>query len=97
MKALDLPDGIETDPNAKELLRLWAANKKLNVSINVGCFTNNGKDEATAWGIVLSDLTRHVGRALSQQYQANEEQVIAKVRDVYLRELRSPTSGIQGK
>jgi hypothetical protein len=97
MTSLDPPPGVELDPDAKELSRLWAANKKLNIAISIGVFAKNGKDEAKCWGLVLSDFTRHVARALSQQYGGNEEQVTAEIREMYLKELAAPTSGIHGQ
>jgi hypothetical protein len=77
MDPIEIPPEVQLDPNAKELARLWSANKKLNASINVGIFATNGKDEAGCWGVLLSDFTRNVARALSQRYGANEEQVVA--------------------
>lgn len=41
MKPLDPPHTIEGDPNATEMLRLWAAHRRLNVVINV-----SAEDEA---------------------------------------------------
>ena len=96
MRPLDPPTGIESDPNATEMLRLWAANSKLNVSINIGCYEESGYDEAKAWGIIISDFTRHVARALAQRHGKNEEQEMAKIRDSFLAEIRMPTSGIDG-
>ena len=52
---------------------------------------------AIAWGIIISDFTRHVARALSQRYGKNEEQEMAKIRDCYLGELKGPTSPISGQ
>ena len=42
------------------MLRLWAANNKLDVVINIGSYTDRGFDEADAWGIIMSDFARHV-------------------------------------
>ena len=96
MKALDPPPAAATDPNATEMLRLWAANGKLDVVINIGAYEEQGHDEANAWGIIISDFTRHVARALAQRYQRNEEQEMAKIRDSFLREIVGPTSPITG-
>ncbi|HYV29278.1 MAG TPA: DUF5076 domain-containing protein [Candidatus Eisenbacteria bacterium] len=97
MNSIEIPSEVQRDSNAKELARLWAANNKLNVAISVGIFANNGKDEAACWGVVLSDFTRHVARALCQQYGANQEQIMAQIADTYFKELGAPTSGIQGR
>jgi hypothetical protein len=97
MRALDPPPAAATDPKATELLRLWAANGKLDVVINIGAYHERGHDEATAWGIIISDFTRHVARALAQRYGKNEEQEMAKIRESFLREIVGPTSPIQGE
>lgn len=97
MRALDPPPEAKTDPNATELLSLWAANGKLNVVIHIGSYHKQGHDEARAWGIIISDFARHVARALAQRYGKNEEQELAKIQDTFLRELGEPTSAIEGE
>jgi hypothetical protein len=97
MRTLNPPPSAATDPNATEMLRLWAANGKLDVVINIGAYEKQGHDEATAWGIIISDFTRHVARALAQRYQRNEEQEMAKIRDSFLREIVDPTSPVTGE
>jgi hypothetical protein len=97
MKPLDPPPAAAKDQNATELLRLWAANKKLEVVIKIGVFREQGFDEANSWGIIISDFARHVSRALAQRYGQNEEQEMAKIRDSFLRELVGPTSSVTGE
>ena len=97
MRPLDPPTAAMTDPKATELLRLWAANGKLDVVINIGAYQEQGHDEARAWGIIISDFTRHVARALAQRYGKNEEQEMSKIRDSFLREPGEPTSPIKGE
>lgn len=97
MKPLDPPNDVELDPDSVELLRLWAAHAKLNVSINIGVFSKQGHDEAKAWGIVMSDFARHVARALAQRDGQNEEQAMARIRDSFLREILQPSSDIRGE
>jgi hypothetical protein len=97
MKPLNPPPSAESDPNATELLRSWSVNKQLDVVIKIGVFQERDIDEAVAWGMVVSDFTRHVARALSQRFEKNEEQEMAKIRDSFLRELEQPTSPITGE
>src|SRR5688572_16602424 len=97
MRALNPPPAAATDPKATELLRLWAANGKLDVVINIGVYQEQGHDEADAWGVIISDFTRHVARALSQRYGKNEEQEMSKIREAFLREIVGPTSPIDGE
>lgn len=79
------------------MLRLWAANGKLDVVINIGTYEEAGYDEAKAWGVIISDFTRHVARALAQRYGRNEEQEMAKIRDSFLEEIVDPTSAVAGE
>ena len=97
MRELEPPPNAQHDPEATELLRLWAVKGKLDVAVDIGAFHERGHDEARAWGIIISDFTRHVARALSQRYGKNEEQEMAKIRDCYLGELKGPTSPISGQ
>ncbi len=97
MKPLEPPAGVESDPNSMELLRLWAAHSKLNVSINIGVFSAKGHNESKAWGIVMSDFARHVAQALAQRDGKNEEQELARIRESFLREISEPTSEVTGE
>jgi hypothetical protein len=97
MKELEPPPAAKTDPKATEMLRLWAANGKLDVVINIGTYAEAGYDEAKAWGVIISDFTRHVARALAQRYGRNEEQEMAKIRDSFLEEIVDPTSAVAGE
>jgi hypothetical protein len=97
MKPLDPPHTIEGDPNATEMLRLWAAHNKMNVAINIGCYEENGHDEAHAWGMIIADFTKHVARALKQRYGHIEKDTIRKIKEGFAAELESPTSGIEGE
>lgn len=97
MRELGIPDGVDVDPKATEMLRLWAANDKLNVSINLGCYHDQGHDEASAWGVILTDLARHVAHGLAQRFEQNKEDVIEKIIKGILTELDYPTTDIKGK
>ncbi|MAT72219.1 MAG: hypothetical protein CMJ58_22160 [Planctomycetaceae bacterium] len=97
MKPLDPPHVIEDDPRATELLRLWAANGKLTVAMNVGCWHEQGHDEARAWGVVAADFAKHVARALSQRYGESQADVIEEFRAAFLAELNDWTSDVSGE
>lgn len=97
MKPLDPPDTIKGDPNATEMLRLWAAHRKLNVAINVGSYHEQGFDEATAWGIIAADFAKHLARALHQRYDQSQAETIDKFRNSFLVELEDWTSDVSGE
>ena len=64
MRELPISDGGEADQSAAEMLCLWAAHSKLNVAINIGCYEAQRMDEARALGVIISDFTGHVARAI---------------------------------
>lgn len=97
MRQLDPPPAALNDPNATEMLRLWVANKNLDVVINIGVYEESGYDEAEAWGVIISDFARHIARALAQRYARNEEQELARIRDSFWGEISGPTSEISGE
>ena len=97
MKPLDPPNTIEGDPNATEMLRLWAAHSKLNVAINVGSYHEQGHDEAKAWGIIAADFAKHVARALHQRYDEPQSETIEKFRRSFLTELEDWSSDVTGE
>ncbi|MCW1887659.1 DUF5076 domain-containing protein [Luteolibacter flavescens] len=96
MNELDPPYTVAGDPKATEMLRLWAAHGKLNVSINIGCYEEAGHDESEAWGVILADAARHVANALSQRYGASRETELSKIRATFLAELVDPSSEVEG-
>lgn len=69
-KYLPVPANAESDPAAKEVLRVWAGGNIEYVSITGSLFV-----DPTAWGHLLSQIARHVARA----YELNgcHEQAIA--------------------
>ncbi len=97
MKRLNPPHTIKGDPNATEMLRLWAAHSKLNVTINVGSYHEQGHDEAEAWGIIAADLAKHVARALHQRYDEPQAETIEKFRRSFLAEVEDWSSDVSGE
>src|SRR3954470_20703284 len=61
LKQLPVPQPALNDARAGEKLRVWAAGGKQHVSLATGLW----KDPAS-WGIMLTDLARHVARAYEQ-------------------------------
>jgi len=92
-REIPIPPRALEDPDSRELVRTWVANNALHVSLNVG---NWGEDEAIGWGVLLSDIARHVADALDEQEIAEPEQVLARIREVFNKELDSPTADTNG-
>lgn len=90
---LAIPPSALSDANAHELIRAWAAHKGLHCSLNVGSW---GDNERVAWGVVLSDVARHVADAMRQQKGWDKAQTIREIRRVFNEELDSPTAEAEG-
>ena len=74
MEELKIPEGIEGDPNAMEMIRVWIANKDIHVSMLLGMWetaANFDIDEREAWGELLADLIRHIANGLKQSHDYN--------------------------
>jgi Domain of unknown function (DUF5076) len=92
---LQIPPGIASDKNACELVRAWAAHGGLQCSLNVGAWKD---DKAQiGWGILLSDIARHVADALYQSQNTDKNQTLSKIRAVFNSELNGATAETQGK
>jgi hypothetical protein len=93
-RSLPIPPVANEDSKSQEMVRAWVANGGLHCSINIGVF---GKDnELIGWGILLSDIARHVGDALKQQEGSDPEQVVRAIQTTFNRELQSPTADTKG-
>jgi len=92
---LQVPPGVATDKNACELVRAWAAHGGLQCSLNVGAWKDD--QEQIGWGILLSDIARHVADALYQSKHADKDQTLSKIRAVFNSELNVPTAEANGK
>jgi hypothetical protein len=86
-KQLPIPPEANTDANSTELLRAWVANNGLHCTMNLGCW---GDDEAVVWGILLSDVARHVADALQKDCGSAKAETLAKIRAHFNHELDSP-------
>src|SRR5688500_1531429 len=53
------------------------------------------KDPST-WGILLADLARHVGDAYEQAHGLRADVTIARVLEVFQKEMRNPTDQTRG-
>jgi len=92
--ALSIPPSARSDANAKELMPAWAAHGGLHCSLSVD---NWGKNERLGWGILLTDITRHVANALHEQKGWDKNETIREIRRVFNAELDSPTAVPSGE
>jgi hypothetical protein len=92
-RELAIPPHALEDPDSRELVRAWVANNALHCSLDV---FNWGDDEAIGWGVLISDIARHVADALKEQNGTDTATTIAKIREVFNDELDSPTAETNG-
>jgi len=90
---LSVPPSARSD-GAKELIRAWAAHGGLHCSLSVD---NWGENERLGWGILLTDVARHVANALHEQKGWDKDETVREIRRVFNAELDSPTAEPSGK
>lgn len=82
-----------TGDQAHEMIRAWVADGDLHCKLNIGSW---GDNEPMGWGILLSDVARHVADALYEQHGIEREHTLAAIRAVFNDELNSPSSETRG-
>ncbi len=92
---LTIPPGALSDKQSHELVRAWAAHGGLQCSLNPSAWPENMA--AIGWGVLLSDIARHVVDALYQTKKMNRESTLAQIRSVFNSELETPTAETSGK
>lgn len=96
MKPLVIPPAAQRDERPVQLFSPWAAEKGLHCNMNIGMWPDGGRDEPTAWGILLSDVARHIVNALQEQHSLAPADTLADIRQAFDRELDGPTSDVEG-
>lgn len=91
---LPIPPSARSDNKAVELIRTWAAHGGLHCSLSVD---NWGESERVGWGILLTDVARHVANALHEQKKLDRDQTLKEIRRIFNAELDSPTAEPSGK
>jgi Domain of unknown function (DUF5076) len=91
---LQKPPSVESDNQAIELIRAWAAKGGLVCSLNPGAWSPD--QAASAWGILLSDIARHVADALHQNHNLEQAAVLSRIRTVFDSEIDRPSAETKG-
>lgn len=91
-KELIIPPAAKSDPDARELIRVWAAAGQQHVSISAGAW-----DDPATWGIMLVDLARHLANFYSQERGMNREEVLLRIKALFEAEWHAPTSDATGR
>jgi len=80
------------------MARVWVAKRGLHCVLNVGTYRDSGVREATAWGVILADMARHVSHALRDNgLEPDSDRALTEIQEVMIRELDRPTSNATGK
>jgi len=90
-RELNVPVEVEADPKATEVLRAWVAGGGLVCNLRPSTWPDPG-----AWGIVLADVARHVANALREDRGDEPSATVAKIRDLFNKELNHPTDEPSG-
>ncbi|HPG89066.1 DUF5076 domain-containing protein [Dokdonella sp.] len=91
LAALDAPQDVLADPNANEILRAWVANGGLVCNLRPTAWA-----DASAWGIVLADVARHVANAVQGAKGVPAEETIRQIWHLFNTELGFPTDTPHG-
>jgi hypothetical protein len=91
---LPVPPQARSDKNAQEMVRAWVAHQGLHCSLNVG---SRGDQERIFWGILLTDIVRHVANALGDAKGLDAQETIVEIRRVFNAELDNPTAAPSGQ
>ncbi len=92
-RELTIPPDAQTAADATEIIRAWIANKGLHCSLLTDTW---GDDEAIFWGILLSDVARHVASAIQKTHGTAPQQTLEIIREHFNSELDSPTAEVGG-
>jgi hypothetical protein len=89
LNELPIPPSARSDKNAQELIRAWSAHEGLHCSFNVDRWRDG---ERTVWGILLTDVVRHVANALHDPKGWDKVETVQEIRRVFNAELDGPTA-----
>lgn len=92
-KEIAIPPGVLDDPERREMLRAWVAHEGLHCTLNMGHWDER---EATGWGVLLSDVARHVANALHESSGVDVNDVLEHIKDVFNDELDEPAPPSSG-
>lgn len=91
MKELPVPPQAIADPQAVEMLRVWAAQGQQCVSLVGTTF-----DDPAIWGIFLADLVRHIARAYHLTDGADLNQTVERLKAGFQAEMDNVTDWGEG-
>jgi len=97
MRPLVIPPAAQRDDGSIQMLSAWIAEKGVHCTLNVGMWHAQGRPEASAWGILLADVVRHLAGAIREDRGVDPEATAREVVRALIAELESPTSSAHGR
>ena len=89
---LEKPPAVATDPDAFEILRVWAAGGEQHVTIHSGL--EGGPED---FGYMLAQLARHGALLYSQRGHISVDSALMRIREGFDDEWQEPSSWPTGK
>jgi hypothetical protein len=86
---LPVPAAAKRSADSVEIIRAWIAEEGLHCSLSIGNWPEN---ESIGWGILLSDVVRHVADALRKEQGIEQAETIRQIRITLNKELDHPTA-----
>jgi hypothetical protein len=100
MRELQIPDGVEGDNSATEMVRFWIANGAPHLSLLLGMYQDAEEsevDELWAWGNILSDIAQHVANGLSQSHDFEFTETVERIAGHFVNAMKERAPGMTGK
>jgi hypothetical protein len=90
-RELPIPPIAASDPEAREIARIWASCGGQPVALATGLW-----DDPASWGIMLVDLVHHAANACEQRAGLDRSEVLAGIREGFDAEWESATDETRG-
>ncbi|WP_313457705.1 DUF5076 domain-containing protein [Stenotrophomonas sp.] len=88
---LRIPDSVLSDPEAFEIMRLWAAHEELHVTLN-----SDLSGGAEDFGELLSDLFEHAARMFAERDGQSVELCRTVMLADFMARVKAPKESIEG-
>jgi hypothetical protein len=86
---LSIPPEAQTDDNARELIRAWAAHRGLHCSLSDN---NCGDTERAAWAILLTDIAQQIASSIHERKGSDRMETLREIQRVFNEKMESITS-----
>lgn len=100
MRELIIPVGVDSDPDATEMVRFWLADGEPHVSLLLGMYEDD-KDcdigELYAWGHILRDIAQHVAHGLQKSHGWDFDKSARTIARHFADAMAERSPGLQGE